>query len=115
MAKYKLTNTGYIIDQDSGCFIPQDEANKDFVDYSEWLALGNVPDAADPSYHDTWDAARQLRNELLSKSDWSMLPDAPLSQEEKDAWVAYRQELRDIPQTFDGQPVSEIVWPSEPE
>lgn len=40
--------------------------------------------------------ARRFRNVLLANSDWSQLPDAPLSTEKKALWTAYRQELRDI-------------------
>ena len=43
-------------------------------------------------------AFRRKRDVLLSQSDWTQLVDAPLTDVEKDAWVAYRQELRDIPQ-----------------
>jgi hypothetical protein len=29
-------------------FIPEDLANKDWVEYQEWLAQGNIPIPADP-------------------------------------------------------------------
>lgn len=32
---------------------------------------------------------------LLRASDWSQLPDVPLTAEQKEAWAVYRQELRD--------------------
>ncbi|MEZ6852119.1 tail fiber assembly protein [Halodesulfovibrio aestuarii] len=41
---------------------------------------------------------RVLRDELLRLSDWAVLPDAPLTLEQKQEWQAYRQALRDIPQ-----------------
>lgn len=41
--------------------------------------------------------ARSRRNALLSASDWTQLPNAPLSAEEKTRWEQYRQHLRDIP------------------
>jgi hypothetical protein len=37
------------------------------------------------------------RNSLLAHSDWTVLPDSPLSEEEAAAWVYYRQQLRDFP------------------
>lgn len=36
------------------------------------------------------------RNDLLLKSDYLLMPDYPISQEERDKWVTYRQELRDL-------------------
>lgn len=37
-----------------------------------------------------------LRDKLLADSDYLMMSDYPLSDEEKEAWKTYRQELRDI-------------------
>lgn len=39
---------------------------------------------------------RSIRNELLINSDWTQLPDAPLTAEQKQQWANYRQQLRDI-------------------
>lgn len=39
--------------------------------------------------------ARALRNALLAQSDWTQLPDAPLTAPVRAEWVRYRQELRD--------------------
>lgn len=36
---------------------------------------------------------RQQRDRLLTECDWRSLPDAPGN---RDAWLKYRQELRDI-------------------
>ena len=38
-------------------------------------------------------AVRHRRNQLLSDSDWTVLPDSP---KDKNAWEVYRQQLRDI-------------------
>jgi hypothetical protein len=37
------------------------------------------------------------RNHLLTTSDWTQLPDSPLTEEQKQAWREYRQLLRDLP------------------
>jgi hypothetical protein len=37
---------------------------------------------------------RNERDALLSQSDWRVAVDAP---GDRDAWIAYRQELRDLP------------------
>ena len=56
-----------------------------------------------------WNEIRSKRNSLLSQSDWTQLED---SRENKEVWATYRQELRDIPQTFSTPET--VVWPSKP-
>lgn len=41
------------------------------------------------------DQVRQQRDYLLAECDWRSLPDAPGN---RDEWLAYRQQLRDITQ-----------------
>jgi len=53
----------------------------------------------------TWDTVRNIRSAMLDASDWMATQDRTMTQAEK----AYRQALRDIPQTF-GAP-AEVVWP----
>ena len=69
----------------------------------------------------TWDAelllndVRAARNAKLASSDWTQLPDAQLSEEEKLAWQIYRQELRDIIGSVDGiTSVNDVSWPTKP-
>ena len=45
---------------------------------------------------------RSRRNILLAESDWTQMPDSPLSSADKDSWAAYRQNLRDALATYDG-------------
>jgi hypothetical protein len=52
------------------------------------------------------------RNSLLEQSDWTQLPDVPLSSEQKAAWASYRQALRDITDQ-PGFP-DNINWPVAP-
>ena len=42
---------------------------------------------------------RALRDECLRSSDWTQLPDAPLSDAQRARWREYRQALRDAPAT----------------
>ncbi len=37
------------------------------------------------------------RHNLLVDSDWTQLPDSPLTDTDKQAWAIYRQQLRDLP------------------
>jgi len=58
-----------------------------------------------------WIEIRERRNRLLFESDWTQLPDSPLSEEKRQEWRIYRQELRDI--TNYTSP-DEVIWPNEP-
>jgi hypothetical protein len=40
---------------------------------------------------------RNKRDQLLAQSDWTQMADSPLSAEQKAAWAAYRQQLRNLP------------------
>lgn len=44
------------------------------------------------------------RDKQLTASDWTQVPDSPLSDEKKEAWRVYRQALRDFPNTYTGAP-----------
>lgn len=55
-----------------------------------------------------WEGIRQERNRLLSECDWTQTPDATA---DKQAWLVYRQALRDI--TTQTDPIN-IVWPVPP-
>ena len=54
--------------------------------------------------------ARARRAALLAASDWTQLPDVPLTT--KTAWAEYRQALREVPEQ-PGFP-TEITWPTPP-
>ena len=56
------------------------------------------------------EAVRLARNEKLRESDWTQLPDSPLSDSERAEWASCRQALRDL--DMNGL---EISWPKEPE
>ena len=43
---------------------------------------------------------RHRRDAMLTASDWTQLPDAPLTEEQRAAWATYRQALRDAPATW---------------
>ena len=39
---------------------------------------------------------RNIRNDMLSQSDWTDLPNSPLTDEKKLEWQSYREDLRNI-------------------
>lgn len=47
---------------------------------------------------------REYRNQLLTASDWTQLPDSPLNEAQRAAWAAYRQALRDL--------TNHVNWPN---
>ena len=55
------------------------------------------------------DEMRKERNKLLKESDFRVLPDSPNTN--KEAWVLYRQALRDFPAIW----VEEMEFPTKPE
>ena len=59
------------------------------------------------------DHFRSLRNFKLRECDWVVMPDVIMSPEAKQAWLDYRQALRDLPaNTTDPE---NPVWPIAPE
>ena len=56
-----------------------------------------------------WAALRAERNSRLAASDWTQVADATAN---PDDWTAYRQELRDVPQTTDDP--AAVEWPEPP-
>jgi len=51
---------------------------------------------------------RHQRDRLLAASDWTQTADAPV---DKQAWVTYRQALRDFPATWTPGPVADFPDP----
>lgn len=59
-----------------------------------------------------WAAIRIVRGRLLAACDWTQVVDAPLTDEQKIVWQAYRQALRDLPQTYSDPDT--VAWPEPP-
>jgi hypothetical protein len=59
-----------------------------------------------------WMIARWWRSALLSESDWSQVSDNSLSEIQRESWRQYRQELRDITDSFSNP--KDIVFPDMP-
>ena len=55
---------------------------------------------------------RQERDILLTQSDWTQMPDSPLSDSKKQEWATYRQALRDFPS--DWVPSDTANFPDQP-
>lgn len=68
-----------------------------------------------------WQALRQERARRLSACDWTVLPDSPLTAQQRAAWEAYRTALRELPATLEAagaDPAAALAdpaaWPVRP-
>ena len=59
----------------------------------------------------SWAIIRKKRDFLLRTTDWTMTTGCTVDQA---AWAAYRQALRDIPQTYKVAGYSAVKWPTTP-
>ena len=55
-----------------------------------------------------------IRNRRLSKSDWTQLVDAPLTDDQKADYAAWRQEMRDLTSHASWPNLEEADWPLDP-
>lgn len=80
------------------------------------LLEGAVPTVDEPTEDQALERAAHLvrvqRNTLLAQCDWTQMPDSPLAAAKREAWAAYRQALRTLPDQ-DGFPLS-VQWPVAP-
>lgn len=59
-----------------------------------------------------WKLLRSRRDEILASTDKYVLPDYPITEEVRQAWISYRAELRSLPEnTTDPR---DPVWPAPP-
>lgn len=79
-------------------------------------------EAAKEAIRDYWSELRDIRNFMLKNTDWTQLPDAQITTEQKNEVLTFRQNLRDYPSTitdpkqsvnaFNNRNLS--LWPSIP-
>jgi len=102
---------------------PTAEVKRAYVEYRQALRdlPANTEDPANPAWPtlalpteiDPMDVLRKARNELLDKTDRYATIDYPHPTEEaKQAWLDYRQALRDLPANTTDP--SNPVWPTAP-
>ena len=76
------------------------------------------------SFELEWQELIDKRNNKLKDSDWTQLPDSPLSDSKKAEWATYRQALRDLTNNWDddvdkttvnpGDSGVTNMWPTKP-
>jgi hypothetical protein len=118
--------TGRITGAGLGPEVPSNAIEGHHDGITHYIRKGRVvPFPARPSEHHVWDwearvwrldehrvrsVIRSRRDQLLAASDWTQLPDVPITTRE--AWAVYRQALRDLTKQ-PGFP-NNIQWPDEP-
>jgi len=106
--EFNSNHYGYTVIVDSKVFnIPISEGNTEYQIIKEWIEDGNKVEAETL----TWDNIRIKRDQILRDTDWTMTTGATVDQAQ---WAAYRQVIRDIPQTYKDKTPDDVVWPTQP-
>ncbi len=112
MKTYINISADCIKDQELNLLIPKDPSNRNYAEFLELQTLGYAelvePQPITPVTN--WITVRVIRDLLLKESDWTTSSDAPVAN--KEAWIEYRQALRDLPQDFSDP--NEVTWPQKP-
>lgn len=119
ITNYKLTlmvpiiDDKYITGDELHSFIQSFEAQENDVRKLEIEAVSNESELLNMVDIDGMKMyIREQRNILLAESDYTQIPDIPLSLELRGKWKEYRQQLRDITKQ-DDFPLN-ISWPIKP-
>lgn len=105
-------DTKYMIINEVPQLIPQNTGKDYYVfdfDSKTWVD----PLTPDQRYIVEANNCNLQRNKLLYESDWTQIPNGPLSVQKQQEWADYRQQLRDIT-SQPGYPFN-VVWPTKPE
>lgn len=104
---------------DLDCLALNVQEGQDYIisDWSGDLSLATVVDGevieGSPT-NQTESIARGMRDSLLASSDWTQIPDSPLTEAKKTEWQVYRQQLRDLFNDFTYTNIEDVVWPTKP-
>jgi hypothetical protein len=77
-----------------------------------WTVIQKTGNDLTRAINEKWLIVRAERTSMLSSSDFTQVPDSPMTPEKRVEWAAYRQELRDI--TTQADPFN-ITWPISPD
>jgi hypothetical protein len=125
-------NVEGLIDQGTGLVMHEIDFNKNidradtlwYWNGTDWAERSVKPDECHEWINGAWvnneelalQAIRSVRAQKLKASDWTQLPDSPLTPTEVEQWRLYRQELRDVPQNLPPQAkITDAAWPNTPE
>lgn len=99
-----IDDSAYYIENGAAIEIPTKPDQYAVFDYTtkQWIDNANLAIAD----------VLQKRQRLLYASDWTQIPNGPLTTAQQAAWATYRQQLRDIPEQS-GYPFN-VIWPTPP-
>ena len=99
-----IDSSVYYIDNGVAVAIPAQTSPYSVFDFTtkQWVLVENLA-LAD---------VLPKRQRLLYASDWTQIPNNPLTTEQQADWATYRQELRDIPEQS-GYPFN-VIFPTPP-
>lgn len=89
----------------------------------EWKEREKAPNSLSTWNGSSWEwdieslmpQVRSARNVMLARSDWTQMPDSPLSEDVKLDWQIYREELRSLSFVQDDiSNLQDVDWPEEP-
>ncbi|HEY4546948.1 MAG TPA: phage tail assembly chaperone [Pedomonas sp.] len=124
---YSPTAAGFFDPAIHGSAIPADARPVSSDDYAALMAgqtegleivadADGAPTLAEPrapSLEEQLARLRRQRDQRLRESDFTQIPDAPLSPAQRETWRIYRQALRDLPELYFNNP-GEAIWPVPP-
>jgi hypothetical protein len=97
---------------DLNCYVSHelylDDAN---IARYKWTKTLKTGEDLKQAINDKWISVRMQRDEMLAKTDYTQVADAPGAEELKVKWAEYRQALRNI--TLQADPFN-LVWPTTP-
>lgn len=72
-----------------------------------------------PSYVSGYNSKqiREVRNQILKDTDWTQVPDSPLTDSKKTEWATYRQALRNMMASYtdnEDNTLEATTFPTEP-
>lgn len=99
--------------------------------YYDYIEQQFVNRPSRPSFFHYWDVPVKLwrfdytrameyirdeRTKRLTNTDWTQVSDNSLSEEKREEWKLYRQELRDLPGLIPStiSHIDQVSWPTEP-
>ena len=121
--------SGQLVGVDQYAVVLPPDMNADTLMPTKYYKNGTWLDrTAAPSEHHVWRSEawvldrsrlfleiRTIRQQRLWDSDWTQMPDAPLSDSKKAEWATYRQALRDLPASVENiTSLDQVEWPTKP-
>lgn len=110
------------IPQNCQAIIGNFPAKTGYIENDQYVAMPPIPgdyyiiDYATKTWVQDYNWAAKTvkseRDQILYESDWTQIPNNPLTTEKQQEWATYRQQLRDVT-SQPGYPYN-VVWPTPP-